>query len=54
MLITIDQLLSYSPVIVGGKKYWRYGNRLYMARINMFGLVELTEVNPQAAAAVSA
>ena len=47
MLITIDQLLSYTPVIRGGKKYWQLGKRLFMARINMFGLVELTEVSPQ-------
>ena len=46
MIITIDQLLSYTPAIIGGKKYWRSGKRFYMARINMFGLVELTEANP--------
>ena len=54
MLITIDQLLSYTPLILGGKKYWELGNRVYMARINMFGLVELTEVTAQITPARSA
>lgn len=47
MVITIDQLLSYTPLIIGGKKYWKQGNRIYMARINIFGLVEMTEVTAQ-------
>lgn len=47
MLITIDQLLSYTPWIVNGKKYWRQGSRVYSARINIFGLVELTDVTAQ-------
>lgn len=54
MLITIDQLLSYEPVFLQGKKYWKQGERLYMARINRFGLVEMTEMTPEPGEAKSA
>ncbi len=47
MYITIDQLLSYTPLIIGGKKYWKMGSRIYMARINFLGMVELTEVSAE-------
>ena len=43
MTITIDMLQSYQPVMIGNKKYWKRGSKLFTARINSFGLVELEE-----------
>jgi hypothetical protein len=43
MTITIDMLQSYQPVLIGSTKYWKMGSKLYIARINSFGLVEIQE-----------
>ncbi len=44
MLITIDMLSAYEPVIVANRRYWRRAGRLYDARITPLGLVQIHPV----------